>query len=700
MAKVTGWAGKILRVNLSNGKISTEDTLKYKDFVGGAGIGYKVMFDEVPTGTKPFDEANKVIFAAGPLTGTGIPCTSRTNITSLLPTNPYYAVAEGHMGGNFAAVMKYAGWDAIIIEGKSKSPVYLLIDDDKVSIKDASFIWGQGIFHSNAQLAARVGKEASLALIGQAGENMVPMSVIMNGRSHSAGGQGGIMGSKKLKAIAIKGTGAVHIAGDRKEWLELDKLNMSVIGANNNHVVPSTPQPWAEFNSKGSRWNAHKGLTWGGSESKVDTGECDPKDMNSVGFRSHKGVFDLGPVAEKYTVRMGGCQSCPIRCHSQLKIPQLEKKYGVTSYVANTCMGYFSPGGIMIKGFSEEGEKGEGAMIARSLGSVLADDYGVWCNYGQMGRDFKYVYEKGILKNVLPKEEYDSIPWDKLEAKDPAFLKDFYRRIAYKEGEFSHLGDGSYWIAKRWNLGDEFIHDKEVGLWSPLGFPKHHSNETNAQVGAITSCMFNRDAMVHTLINYTGSGLPLDIQKARAKELFGSEDALDNPAHYTKMNPYKAKFTKWSIVRSILHNCLTVCNYVWPMTFSPLKERGYKGDTSLEAKYYSLATGHKLSEEELDLAGERIFTLFRALTVKNMNTVDMRNKHDLMCNWIFDMDKDKAPFTPGTIKMDRKDMQDALTMFYKEMGWDEKTGAPKKDTLIKLGLADVAAELEKLKLLP
>ncbi|MBB6214887.1 aldehyde:ferredoxin oxidoreductase [Anaerosolibacter carboniphilus] len=700
MAKVGGWAGKILRVNLTSGKISTEDTLIYKDFIGGMGIGYKVMFNEVSIGTKPFDEKNKIIFGAGPLTGTGAPCSSRTNITSLLPSNPYHAVSDSHMGGNFAAMMKYAGWDAIIVEGASSKPVWLRIEDDEVSLEDASFVWGKGIFKTTAEIASVIGKEASIAAIGQAGENMVNLSVIMNGTSHSAGGHGGVMGSKKLKAIAIKGTGAVHIAAHKYDLLTLNEYMMKeIIGANNQHVVPRTPQPWAEYHNSGSRWLSRKGLFWGGAETPIETGENPPGDMKKIGFRTMKAVMDLGPVAEKYTVRMGGCQSCPIRCHSQLKVPQLEK-YGLSPYVANTCMGYSSPNGVMIKGVTDQFEKDDNTMIGKVVGAQVADDYGVWCNYGMIGKDFKYAYDHEILKKVLPEEEYKSIPWDKLEAGDPAFLIDFYRRIAFKEGEFSHLGDGTYWIAQRWHFEDDFWNGNAYGVWSPLGFPKHHSNEAGGQVGAIISCMFNRDAQCHSHMNFIGSGLPIAIQKEIAAEVWGSPDAIDAPANYTPMNKYKAKFAKWSIIRNCLHDSLTLCNWMWPMTVSPVQSRNYRGDTALEAKYLSIVTGQEISEEELDLAGERIFTLHRALTVKQMGTVDMRNKHDLMCDWIFDVDPDKKPFTPGTIKMDRDDMQLALTMFYKEMGWDEKTGAPTKETLIRLDLHDVANQLERLKLLP
>ena len=695
-----GWAGKILRVNLTNGKISSEETSKYQDFIGGMGIGYKVLFDEVPAGTKPYDPENKIVFGAGPLCGSGVPCSSRTNITSLYPGNDKNLVTDSHMGGNFAAFLKYAGWDAIIIEGVSKSPVWLRIENDKVSLEDASFVWGTGIYNTTAQVAAKMGKEACVAAIGQAGENLVNLSVIMNGSSHSAGGHGAVMGSKKLKAIGVIGTGSIKVAKDRSELMKLDTyMNKEIIGANNQHVVPSTPQPWAEFVYEGSRWTAREGLHWGASEGNIDTGISAPGDLNKVGYRTMKSIKDLGPIAEKYTVRMGGCQSCPIRCHSQMNIPQLEK-YGVSPYSSNTCMGYFSPAGVMFKGAKDQAEEGDGNMITRALGSQLADDYGVWCNYGSIGRDFQYAYESGIIKNVLSEDEYNSIPWDLLENGDPAFLKEFYRRVAFKEGEFSHLGDGTYNIAKRWNFGADYWNTKKYSMWSPLGYPKHHASDESYQVGAIVNCMFNRDAQSHSHQNFISSGLPVDILKNVAEKIWGSGDAVDAPANYTPMNEYKAKFAKWGIIRNVLHDSLTLCNWMWPMTVSPLKERDYMGDTSLESQYFSVVTGVDTTEEELNLMGERVFTLHRALTVKEMGTTDMRGNHDLMVDWVFDIDPDKKPFTEGTIKMDRDDMQLALTMFYKEMGWDEKTGAPTRATLERLNMKDVADELDRLGLLP
>lgn len=701
MSVTYGYTGKILRVNLTTGAVSTDDTLKYKDFIGGEGIAMKIMWDEVPAGTHPFAPENKVVFGTGPLCGTGVPCSGRTNITSLLPSNPYHAVSSSHMGGYFAVELKYAGWDMVVIEGKSPKPVWLRIEDGKVSIEDARWVWGKGIFDTMAMIGSQMGKEAQVAAIGQAGENQLNLAVIRTGSSHSAGGHGGVLGAKNLKAIGVRGTGSVKIAAKPEEMMALDKYMMSLIGANNQMVVPSSPQPWAEYSDKTSRWTGRKGLYWGAANPPVETGECDPHDMQSVGLRTMKAVFDLGAPAEKRTVRMGGCAHCPIRCHSELHVPELAN-YGMSEYVGNTCMGYFSPRGIMYKGIKAfDGYSAEdAAVIGTALGAKLADDYGMWCNYGQIGRDVQYLYDSGTFKRVLPAAEYASIPWDKLQNGDATFLIDFYDRVANKKGEIWHIADGAYWLAKRWGLGEDYWGSKTVKLYSPLGFPVHHSNEAGAQVGGLISVFMNRDAQNHSHMNFIGSKLPVALQKEIAGEIFGSPDALDAPMDYTPMNEHKAKFIKWSLTRGRLHDSLTLCNWMWPMSVSPLKERKYRGDTSLESKFYSLVTGVQKTEAELDLDSERVFTLFRALTVRAMRTVDMRNEHDQTTSWVTKADKDKPQFTPGTIQMEQSDMELGRTMVYRAFGWDEKTGAPTRARLEQLGLSDVAAELGGAGLLP
>lgn len=171
--------------------------------------------------------------------------------------------------------MKFAGYDVIIIEGKAKSPVWLKIKDDKVSTEKADFLWGKGTRATTEEICRLTSPETCVAAIGQAGENLVPLSGMLNSRNHSGGaGTGAIMGSKNLKAIAVEGTKGVNIA-DRQEMKRLNDYMMTeLIGANNNHVVPSTPQSWAEYSDPKSRWTARKGLFWGAAEGgPIETGK-------------------------------------------------------------------------------------------------------------------------------------------------------------------------------------------------------------------------------------------------------------------------------------------------------------------------------------------------------------------------------------------------------------------------------------------
>lgn len=696
MATYGGWAGKVLRVDLGTGKITVENTIeKYKDFLGGGtGIGYKVMWDEVPAGTKAWDPENRIIFSCGPLAGTGAPANGRTAITSLWPLHKKELVGTGHMGGHFAAELKFAGWDAIIVQGKAARPVWISIEDEKVEIKDASHLWGNGIYRTTAEICAELGSSAQVAAIGQAGENLVRMSNIMTGNSHSAGGLGSVMGSKNLKAIGVKGSKSVKIAADKNEWKKLNDYILSLAGANNQWVVPKTPQPWAEYSDKGSRWTASKGVYWGAADPPVETGTCDPHDKHSIAYRTHKGIFDFGDIGEKYTVRMDGCHSCPIRCHIVLNVPSAER-YGVSGYATNTCIGWWGRGILKTKRNTIED------LEAAVVGKHMTDDLGLWCNYGLIGRTLHYLYEKGVFKSVLSETEYNSIPWDKYLKNDPEFIIDFCRRVAFKKGEFGiAMGEGIDRLIERWKLDPEEISKDHYLVYFSNGFPKHHASENGGQVGMLINTQYNRDSQCHSHSNFLSSGLPLEINKKLGAEIFGSPDAIDANGNYTPMNPYKAKFAKWALIRKELHDSLPLCNWMFPWIASPLKERGYKGDTSIEAQLYSAVTGDKKTEAELDLIGERIFNLHRALTIRGMGTKEMRKEHDYFPEWAFHDENGKKPFEPGTNVMDRDDMEKALDLFYAELGWDKDTGAPTKETLEKLGLKEVAAELGAKGLLP
>jgi len=696
-----GWTGKVLRVDLSTGRILTEDTIAlYKDYLGGTGIGYKVMWDEVPAETKPYDPENRIVFAVGPLAGTGAPCNGRTAVTTLWPTCwPIPLVASGHMGGQFAAKLKYAGYDAVVIQGKAPYPVWLMIADQRVEIHDARRLWGQGIRAATLAISEIMGPDTVVAAIGPAGENLVPMSVVVNAVSHSAGGVGSVMGAKNLKGIGVRGTGSVRIAGNKEDWEKLIKYHLSLLGGNNQHVVPNSPQPWAEFYDPKSRWNAARGRRWGAAAHLVDTGVCDPRDLNRIAYRSNLAAFFLGDNAWPHTVRSNGCTSCPIRCHTLLKVPAVAAKYGIPAVGQNTCVGLVF-GSSFFKSFPD-GPQGKAGLEACMVGMHLADDLGIWCNYMQLQRDFQKLYYSGVIEGKLGSKEYQSYNWQKYEQGDPSFLFELLPRIARKDGELATaLGLGTGYLLERWGLSEEeWGKDKGLSYWK-LGHPKHHASEEAGQCGLLINLMYNRDPQCHSHTNFIRNGLPLDRQKKLATEIWGNPEAVDALGDYRPMHPAKARMAKWALLRKELHDSLSLCNWMGPWVASPLRERGYRGDDSLESMLYKLATGDDKSREELDQIGMRIFLLHRALTIRGMGTMEMRRRHDKIPAWVFTDKSGKPPFTKGTTRMDQEDVRTALDMFYEELGWDKTTGAPTRSTYRRFGLDGVGADLARQNLVP
>jgi aldehyde:ferredoxin oxidoreductase len=695
MAQYGGWAGKVLRVDLSTGRMTTEDSVeRYKDYIGGTGVGYKVLWDEVAADVKAFDPENKIVFATGPLAGTSAPCSGRTAVTTLWPTCwPKHLVGTGHMGGHFAAELKYAGFDAVIIEGRADHPVWLAISDGKAEIRDARRLWGQGIRRTTYEISRQMGAESCVAAIGQSGENMVPMSVIINSVSHSAAG-GAVLGSKNLKAIGVRGTGSIRIGGNKEEWAKAVKYHLSLLGANNQHVVPNSPQPWAEHYDPTTRWVASRGRQWGAANPPIDTGTCDPHDLNRIAYRTNNAAFFLGEKAWQYTVRGNGCTGCPIRCHTIIKVPAVTSTYGISETGQSTCVRLVF-GKRFFKDFPD-GLQGKTSIEACMVGMYLADDLGLWDNYGQLHRDFQKCYYEGIFQSKVSGKEFQSYSWAQLEKGDPTFLFELLPRIANKEGELATaLGLGTGYMLDWWGIDEtEWKSDRSLHYWK-LGHPKHHANEDAGQCGVIINTQYNRDSQCHSHTNFIRNGLPLEVQKKLAAELWGSEAAIDAPGAFTPMNVYKARMAKWSLLRKELHDSIPLCNWMGPWSASPLKERGYKGDDSVESMLYSLVTGDNKSGQELDEVAERVFVLHRALTIRGMGTKEMRTKHDTIPDWVYGDDKDRIPFSSGTIQMDKHDMETAMRMFYEEAGWDNETGSPTRETYRRLGLSDVAEELGK-----
>jgi aldehyde:ferredoxin oxidoreductase len=209
-----GWIGKILRVNLTNGSIKKENLNMedMKHFIGARGLGTKIYTDEVDAQVDPLSPENKLIFMTGPLTGTGASSAGRYDVITKGPLNG--TIAASNSGGTFGPELKYAGYDGIIFEGKSEKPVYLWVTNDTAELRSAESVWGMQVPATNQALQAETEDEAKIACIGPAGEKLVKFACILNDLNRAAGrsGVGAVMGSKNLKAVAVRGYKGVKVA--------------------------------------------------------------------------------------------------------------------------------------------------------------------------------------------------------------------------------------------------------------------------------------------------------------------------------------------------------------------------------------------------------------------------------------------------------------------------------------------------------
>lgn len=221
-----GYAGSILRVDLSSGRMVSIPTANYADgFVGGIGMATKIYWDEVSPETKAFDSENRLIFATGPLAGVSGVAGSIWAVCGKSPALNPEQFCHCHLGGRWGVQLKSAGYDGLVIQGEAEGPTYLLIRDNTAEIRDGSWIWGKGAIEAREILKRKLGNSVSVVAIGPAGENRVSFATLLADNDASgSSGLGAVMGAKKLKAIAVKGSVNTKVANPDK----LRQLNRHV----------------------------------------------------------------------------------------------------------------------------------------------------------------------------------------------------------------------------------------------------------------------------------------------------------------------------------------------------------------------------------------------------------------------------------------------------------------------------------------
>ena len=213
-----GYMGKLLIVDLSAGRLTDEplDEELQRNFLGGYGMGARLIYDRQPAGVDPLSPANHLGFLTGPLTGTPAIVGSRYTVVGKSPLTGTWG--DANSGGYFGPNLKFAGYDGVIVTGASARPIYVLIEDGEASLQDASHLWGKSTLETRDAIKAAHGKATEEACIGPAGENLSLIAGVINdyGRAAGRSGLGSVMGSKKLKAIVVRGTQRVPLADQQR----------------------------------------------------------------------------------------------------------------------------------------------------------------------------------------------------------------------------------------------------------------------------------------------------------------------------------------------------------------------------------------------------------------------------------------------------------------------------------------------------
>jgi aldehyde:ferredoxin oxidoreductase len=547
-----GYTGKILRINLTD-KTSREEKLPAdmaRDLIGGAGFGMKYLFDEVKAGTDALGPDNKLIFAPGPFTGTGLPCASRMAVTGKSPLTG--AVGMALSGGQFPAEMKFAGWDAIIVEGKAEKQTYVFIKDSAVKFRDATHTWGTLTFDCQQIIKDELADQSvRVCCIGPAGEHLSKIACIVNERrAVGRKGLGAVMGSKNLKAIAIRGTGSVSVASEEK--YKAGRTAML-------KAFKESPVLYPEFSRLGTPMVVDLTGAMGILSAKnwAATGEFVP--VEGIGIEAQ----------ESRKIGKEHCYDCPVGC-SQMKLAKTGPYAGILTEGPDfeTVYAFGSGTGI-------------GEIDPIIAADRLADELGLDSISAGVTIGFAMeLFEKGIL---TPKDT-DGI--DLTFGNDEAMMK-VLRKIAYRDGIGDLLADGSLAAAKKIGKGTEKYAIQVKGLELPA--------------------YDVRGAKAHGL-NYATSFTGADHCRGYAfQEIFG----IPIPWEVDRFAiEGKGKLTKWNQdVRAATTDCPTMCAFLLDMAFAATC-------TQNTATLMEAVTGLSFTPEEVETVGERLNNLAKAFNVR------------------------------------------------------------------------------------
>jgi len=641
--------GYNLEIDLTKGNIERVETdPKLTELhLGGLGTNTKILWERVPPEIDPFDPEIPLIFSTGLLGGTPAPGANRTIITAYSPQT--LLMGYSMMGGFWAPELKYAGYDKVILRGKSPRLVYIWIHNDNVEIRDAEHLRGKGAVETQELIKKELNEpNAQVAAIGLAGENRVFTASIEQGRSSASRlGLGAVMGDKGVKAIAVRGTKDINLARP-DDFLRLCNEVLDYIKYRNEHPVPNvmtilqglgSPQEMFHVDEK---WHTEN-FMWGNSRVRR-------KDFWNKEIEERWKSVQLG-----VRKRLISCYNCPMKCGAIISVP------GLSTYM----MKCFSKLTYTMAAFVDDLDFG--FKIAQR-----ATEYGVdgFSTPQIMAFAFE-LKDAGILTDA----DFDGCPTDN-EGRFYWLLD----RIVRREGIGDILADGTYWAAKKIGKGAEvYAHNNikkheqlplKLGMLNPVYFLMYATGEkiNITQIeGQFPQAPF---ATMEERQEFVSDWIQVPDEKFK-------QYVLDWEPRGERSNPYyptvdmSVDIVDWQEMIHYFDDALGVCA---GLSSFPLKPPYHIHNYP---KIISAATGMDLDEEGLKQIYRRNRNLLRAVNVRR----GLRRS-------------DEVPPENHWKKRFPELEKNLLDAYYKFKGWDNE-GIPKKETLEKLDLGYVADDLEK-----
>ncbi|MFX1256554.1 MAG: aldehyde ferredoxin oxidoreductase family protein [Promethearchaeota archaeon] len=630
------WPLKSIIIDLTSRKIKIRETHENfaRLYLGERGFNSRKLWDLVNSETDALNPNNPLLIGIGPLCGTLAPCSSRFTISAKSPLTDI--LGSSNCGGHFGPELRYAGYNQLIILGKSKYPVYLWIDDENIEIRDARNIWGQDTWKTQEIIMEDLGDATVKSIcIGLAGENLVRYACIISGLSSAAGrtGMGAVMGSKNLKAVSIRGTKDIEIS-------EPDKFIVKCKEVFNNIKKARNPK-WTSLYLMELNANMLGG-SW--------TGKCElDREIWGPGSSAVKSVGGTR-FMEDFMRNMRACFNCPIHCK-----PFYEVKEGKYSGLIGEGPDY---GLTLIAPYCDIREMEPILYMNNLINQYGIDSLSLLHNIAWLMN----CYEKKIITT----EEVNGLNliWGNSDA-----VIELIHLIVKKQGIGKILAEGEKRASKLLGRGSEKFIFPIKGM-SETSFPRITGSHAP---GYITSTRGGD----HLRALFIPATTPKNLLKKYFPELRGGftlNSKENNVQGYGKV-------LKWFEDFSAVVNSVGLCIFSCSVAISPRK---FEELPEVIADLITTSTGIKFNAKELILAGERIINVEKAFNSREGLTI----KDD-------DYYGAKKIINHSGINQYYKDREIMLNEYYSSRGWDIKTGFQKKSQLERLDLKDIANELEK-----